>query len=60
MQDNLIHEQRYKNSKLITSKLNPTIYKMNKTMINFISEQDRLNNVNSMTACKIGTEKERG
>lgn len=52
-------EQRYKNSKQITSKLNPTIYKRNKTMIDFNSKlQDRLNIVTSISLCKPGIERE--
>ena len=52
-------EQRYKKSKQITSKLNPIIYKKNKTMSNFNSKlQDRLNIVTFISLCKPGIERE--
>lgn len=57
--DNFIHEQRYKNSKQITSKLNPTTYKKTKTMNKFNSKlQNRLNIVTSISLYKLGIERE--
>lgn len=54
--DNFIHEQRHKNSKQTTSKLNPTIYK---TMSKFNSKlQNRLNIVTSISLYKLGIERE--
>lgn len=58
-QDNFIHEQRYKNSKQTTSKLNPTIYKKTKTMNKFNSKlQNRLNIVTSISLYKLGIERD--
>lgn len=57
--DNFIHEQRHKNSKQTTSKLNPTIYKKTKTMNKFNSKlQNRLNIVTSISLYKLGIERE--